>query len=141
MQSEKEKWRQAREIRRRLRTETRQDLIAAGYSNGTVSMAPRALNRRSKFQLKDWTYLSICATLTIPDELFPGFLEATKADARTPVREVKRLTKAYKAALPKKEIHIRTDTDYIMKDGRRYWLSPADAEKVMDMISDHLWEG
>ena len=134
-------WKQARELYRRAKKETTKQIIESGVSAGTASMAPRAWARKQRFKLHDWQYLAVCATLTIPDELFPDLCETMNINKDTPVRQVKNRIVAYRKTLPDQtptEPVDRHGSDYVMVDGRKFWIPPALSGKIIETVEDYL---
>ena len=136
-----DQWKQARDLYRRAKKETTKEIIASGVSAGTASMAPRAWMRKQRFKLHDWQYLAVCATLVIPDELFPDLCDTMNITKDTPVRQVKNRIVAYKKTLPDQTPTAPVDrhgSDYVMVDGRKFWIPPALSVKVTEMVEDYL---
>lgn len=136
-----EQWKMSRLLYQRAKKESQKEIIASGVSKGTASMAPRAWARRLRFKLSDWQYLSVCATLTIPDELFPDLCETMNINKDTPVRQVKNRIVAYKKTLPDaKQIEPvdRHGSDYVMIDGRKFWIPPALSQQILKIVEDYL---
>lgn len=136
-----EQWKTARDIYQRAKKESQKELIASGISAGTASMAPRAWDRRQRFKLFTWNYLSVCATLAVPDELFIDLCDTMNITEKTGVRQVKNRVTAYRKSLPDEKEIIpvdKHDTDYAMIDGRRFWIPPALSQKLLKEIEDYL---
>lgn len=100
-------------------------------------MAYRATQRRKKYKLTDWKYQTVCATLTIPEVYFQGFIDVMQITPGLSVREIKNRAKTFrdevinKSPLPEP---IRTDLDYIVIDGKRFWIVPEKVAEFKELL-------
>ena len=134
-----DQWKTAREIAARAKKETRQQLIESGISAGTASMAPRAVKRKNKYKLQGWPYLSVCATLPVPDTLFQDFCETMNVTKDTAVRQVKNRVTAYLKAMPDPVTNIdKSGLDYIVIDGRTFWIPPECSQMILGIVQEYV---
>lgn len=111
------------------------------YGQGAVSMAIRAYPRaRDHKMLHSFTYRAVCATLSISDSRFEEFMESMDITPDTPVRVIHQKAKLYREkiyGLPEADA-IRTDLDYIVINGRRFWISPDKVAEFRSLLEDQI---
>lgn len=130
-------WLTANEICLRSKKESIKDLQNE-YGASTVSMALRAFPRYKKFKLTDWKYRAVCATLSVPDSHFADFLDCMDVSPEMSVRQIQNRATAYKKhamQIPEPKA-IRTDLDYIVIDGKRFWITPAKVKEFKALLED-----
>lgn len=130
-------WLTAQEIYSRSKKESIKDLQSE-YGASTVSMALRAWPRRQKYKLLSWNYRAVCATLSVPDSHFSDFLDCMDVSPEMSVRHIQNRATAYKKhamQIPEPEA-IRTDLDYIVIDGKRFWITPAKVKEFKALLED-----
>ena len=130
-------WLTASEICNRSKKESIKDLQNE-YGASTVSMALRAYPRYKRFKLTDWKYRAVCATLSVPDSHFADFLDCMDVSPDMSVRQIQNRATAYKKhamQIPEPEA-IRTDLDYIVIDGKRFWITPAKVKEFKAWLED-----
>lgn len=130
-------WLTACEIFNRSKKESIKDLQSE-YGASTVSMALRAWPRCKKYKLTDWNYRAVCATLSIPDSHFADFLDCMDVSPEMSVRQIQNRATAYRKhalQIPAPEA-IRTDLDYIVIDGKRFWITPAKVKEFKALLGD-----
>ena len=130
-------WLTACEIFNRSKKESIKDLQSE-YGASTVSMALRAWPRCKKYKLSDWNYRAVCATLSVPDSHFADFLDCMDVSPEMSVRQIQNRATAYRKhalQIPAPEA-IRTDLDYIVIDGKRFWITPEKVKEFKELLGD-----
>lgn len=132
-------WKRAREINQKAKKTPVSDLQRE-YGTGAVSEALRAWPRAKAFGMIDvgFSYKAVCATLSISDIRFKDFLECMNITPDLPVRQIRNRAAAYKKhclELPEPE-PIRTDLDYIVINGKRFWIVPEKVSEFKKLLED-----
>ena len=133
-------WAQARSIYNEYQNKSRSKLNMK-YGAGVVSMAVRAYPRaRDHKMLHSFTYRAVCATLSISDSRFEEFMESMDITPDLPVRVIQQKAKLYREkvyGLPEADA-IRTDLDYIVINGRRFWIAPEKVSEFKELLEDQI---
>ena len=133
-------WAKARKIWSEQKNSTLSQLNMK-YGAGVVSMAVRAYPRaRDHKMLHSFTYRAVCATLSISDSRFEEFMESMDITPDLPVRVIQQKAKLYREkvyGLPEADA-IRTDLDYIVLDGRRFWITPEKVSEFKALLEDQI---
>lgn len=133
-------WAKARKIWNEQKDKTLAQLYTK-YGGSTVSMALRAYPRaRDHKMLHSFTYRAVCATLSISDSRFEEFMESMDITPDLPVRVIQQKAKLYREkvyGLPEADA-IRTDLDYIVINGRRFWIEPEKVAKFRALLEDQI---
>lgn len=133
-------WAKARKICTDQKTKSLSQLNMK-YGSGAVSMALRAYPRaRDHKMLHSFTYRAVCATLSISDSRFEEFMESMDITPDLPVRVIQQKAKLYREkvyGLPEAEA-IRTDLDYIVINGRRFWIEPEKVAEFRALLEDQI---
>lgn len=129
-------WAKAREIYNQQKNMTMTQLNTK-YGAGAVSMAIRAYPRARDYKmLHDYAYRAVCATLSISDGRFEEFMATMDITPDLPVRVIQQKAKLYRTkvyGLPEADA-IRTDLDYIVINGKRFWIVPEKIAEFKELL-------
>ena len=133
-------WAKARKICTEQKTKSLSQLYMK-YGGSTVSMALRAYPRaRDHKMLHSFTYRAVCATLSVSDSRFEEFMESMDITPDLPVRVIQQKARLYREkvyGLPEADA-IRTDLDYIVINGRRFWIEPEKVAEFRALLEDQI---